>query len=251
MFTFSKKLFTKNKGGPPSLNQSINSMRNDNTLSNLAADQLDDLFAWLTDSTYAEVEKRVAQPSPEGFGLKVHLTTLRRFYHERLRAECDAALADDTDPFVTGRLVVASDKALAYSTYSLARSQARPELLNQLSRALHRRQSLDLKRAFLEVAHKHAELAEARVEIERQRLKLAEITFRFNASKEAAVQALKIKETLHTKGPDLEQKVWQVSDLVFGPSPDRHKFASRSPNPAMPDRSNDPVPPSQANPPPQ
>lgn len=249
MFTFSRKLFTKNEGGSPSYTN--NSMRNDNTLSNLTADQLDELFAWLNNSTYAEVEKRVAQPPPDGFGLKVHLTTLRRFYSERLKADCETALADGPDPLVTGRLLAASDNALAYSTYSLARSPARPETLNQLSRALHRRQSLDLKRAYLEIAHKHAALAEARVEIERQRLKLAEIIFRFEASREAALEALKIKEILHAKGPDLEQKVWQVSDVVFGPSPDRHKYASRSPNPAMPDRSDQTAPPPQSNPPAQ
>jgi uncharacterized coiled-coil protein SlyX len=207
-------------------------MRNDNTLAPLAEDQLNELFTWLNDLSYAEVEKRVLQPPPVGFGLKVHVTTLRRFYQERLKAECDAALLDHADPASAGPLIAASQTALAYATYSLARSPARPDMLNHLSRTLHRHHSLELKRSFLDIAQRHAAIAEARVDIERQRLQLAEITFRFNAAKEAAIHAVAIKETLSSDHIDTEQKVWRVSDIVFGPSPAREKFASCSPNPA-------------------
>jgi hypothetical protein len=77
------------------------------------------------------------------------------------------------------RLLAASSAALAYSTYNLSQAASRPELLNQLSRALYRHQSLNLKRAFLDVAEKHAAIADERLQIERQRLRLGEI---FSAS---------------------------------------------------------------------
>src|SRR4051812_5272455 len=149
-------------------------MRNDNTLAKLTEEQKEDMFSWLNDFTYAEVEQRLAEPPPAGFALKVHRSTLRRFYYERLKTECDAALdIAPNDPALGQRLLAASSTALAYSTYHLSHSAGRPELLNQLSRALHRHQSLSLKRAFLDVAEKHAAIADQRLQIERQRLNLA------------------------------------------------------------------------------
>ncbi|HEY6226267.1 MAG TPA: hypothetical protein VI282_04000 [Verrucomicrobiae bacterium] len=132
------------------------------------------------------------------------------------------------------RLLAASSAALAYSTYNLSQAASRPELLNQLSRALYRHQSLNLKRAFLDVAEKHAAIADERLQIERQRLRLGEIFFRFNASKQVAIHALETKDILKDHSLDTEQKVWQVSDIVFGPCPSREKYASCSPNPADP-----------------
>src|SRR5207253_4045320 len=65
-------------------------MRKDCALSKLTEEQKADLFDWLTTDTYDVVLKRVAQPPPQGFGIKTHINSLYRFYQQRqaqIRAE--------------------------------------------------------------------------------------------------------------------------------------------------------------------
>src|SRR6476661_3421979 len=71
-------------------------MRSDAALFALTEEQQADLFDWLTTDTYDVVLKRIAQPPPEGFGIKTHINSLYRFYEQRqaqLRAHDLVALA--------------------------------------------------------------------------------------------------------------------------------------------------------------
>ena len=54
-----------------------------NTLDTLSSDQLDQLYDWLLEMPVSKVAEKIAQPAPEGFGLKTHITTLRRFKRRR------------------------------------------------------------------------------------------------------------------------------------------------------------------------
>ena len=66
-------------------------------LDSLSADQLDDLIGWMDDPSIKMqmILERVAAPPPEGFGIKTHVTSLRRLYRrQKLRqAQEDLALA--------------------------------------------------------------------------------------------------------------------------------------------------------------
>src|SRR3954462_14367721 len=76
-------------------------MRSDAALSKLNEDQQADLFDWLTTDTYDVVLKRIAQPPPDGFGIKTHLNSLYRFYEQRqaaIRAYDLAVLAQNAGP---------------------------------------------------------------------------------------------------------------------------------------------------------
>ncbi|HUS37104.1 MAG TPA: hypothetical protein VM680_17290 [Verrucomicrobiae bacterium] len=58
-------------------------MRKDCALSKLTDEQQADLFDWLHTDTYESVLKRMAQPVPDGFGIKTHINSLHRFYQQR------------------------------------------------------------------------------------------------------------------------------------------------------------------------
>ena len=53
------------------------------TLDQLTNEQLDQLYDWLLDMPTKQVVEKVALPAPEGFGIKTHVTTLRRFKDRR------------------------------------------------------------------------------------------------------------------------------------------------------------------------
>ena len=53
------------------------------TLDSLTDDQRATVYDWLLDFPTKEVVEKVAQPAPEGFGVKTHVTTLRRFKDRR------------------------------------------------------------------------------------------------------------------------------------------------------------------------
>jgi hypothetical protein len=75
-------------------------MRSDAALSKLTEEQQADLFDWLTTDTYDVVLKRIAQPPPDGFGIKTHINSLYRFYEQRqaaIRAH-DLAIVCGTHP---------------------------------------------------------------------------------------------------------------------------------------------------------
>lgn len=210
-------------------------MRNDCILSNLSDQQKDQLYDWLCDLGYAETKRRLAQPPPEGFGINAHRNTLFRFYssysRELHRATLPEIAPNAPDLLERAHLLSASKSALAHSIYGLAHSPSEPQQFNQLSRAIYRQELLALKQAYLAIAEQHAAIARERAEIERQRLKLAEIKFRFEASNQVACHAVKIKKILQDKQTSVEDKIWQVSDIVFGPSPDAANYHSLRPAP--------------------
>jgi hypothetical protein len=215
-------------------------MRKDCILSQLNEEQKDQLYDWLCESTYAEVQKRLAQPAPEGFGIQVHRNTLWRFYSGCSRQLRNQALVElraaPEDPADHAELLIAAKSALAFSTFQRAQSPSRADAINELSRVLYRHEMLAARQSYLALAAQHVAIARERAEVERQRLKLEEVKFRFDASKEAALRAFEIKEVLKEPDITIEDKVWAVSDIVFGPSPDRVRYHSQSPNP-LPDNS--------------
>jgi hypothetical protein len=56
-------------------------------IESLPVEAQDQIIAWLEVESRRKVLERIAKPSPEGFGLKTHLTTLNRFYARHLARE--------------------------------------------------------------------------------------------------------------------------------------------------------------------
>lgn len=61
--------------------------RSDSVLGNLPTDQQDRIIKWLRQHSYAQVLAKIAAPPPEGLGLTVPCTSLRRFYTQHLPEE--------------------------------------------------------------------------------------------------------------------------------------------------------------------
>lgn len=61
----------------------------DNTLFQLTDEQQAQIYDWLLSIGYTETIKKIAEPPPEGFGLKTYRSALHRFFrrysHQTLR----------------------------------------------------------------------------------------------------------------------------------------------------------------------
>lgn len=185
-------------------------IRPNSTLAKLSPDQLETIFDWIASGvSYRDVKDRCAQPLPEGFGLHVNISTLWGFYSAERALRHDEALAqarynhvDSPDP---DQLMQNLKIELAHACYEVANQPGTPAVVNALSRISHR---LDLIR-----------LEQQRLALERDFLSEKQRQFNFNAARAAAKHAHKIKEVVKTKGLDAEDKLWKISDIVFGPSP--------------------------------
>jgi hypothetical protein len=184
-------------------------IRANSVLKNLTDDQLNQLYDWIASGdTYRDVQKRLALPPPDGFGISVQLNTLWNFYTSERRRRHAEHLAEtrfndlaDSNP---DQLLQNVKIELAHACYDLA-CQTDTGSISSLSRITHR---LELLR-----------LEQQRLALEREFLAEKKRQFNFNAARVAAHHAAKIHKVIETKGPDNEDKIWMVSDIVFGPPP--------------------------------
>jgi hypothetical protein len=191
-------------------------MRSDCILQKLTPTQLDLIFELLSaGSSFRQVRLHCAKPPPEGLGLELHHTTLVRFFKSERRRRHAEDLAqskfDDLASENPEELLQNVRVELAHACYDLA-NDPQPTAINALSRVTHRldRLKLDQQRIAIE---------QQRLTLERDFLAEKIRQFNFNAAKEAAIYAHKIKPILQDKTIDLENKVWQVSNVIFGPKP--------------------------------
>jgi hypothetical protein len=193
-------------------------IRSNSILADLTEQQLNTLYEWIASGlTYRDVQQRCAQPPPEGFALQIHLNTLWRFFTAERRRRHAEELAQTqfhnvADAPDCEQLLRTIKLELAHACYDLA-SQPDSTSINALSRITHRLEILRLE--------------QQRLALEREFLAEKKRQFNFNAAREAAKYSFKIKDTLKRADLDLEDKVWKVSEIVFGPKPD-------SENPAPP-----------------
>lgn len=227
-------------------------MRSDAALSVLTEEQQADLFDWLTTDTYDVVLKRIAQPPPDGFGIKTHINSLYRFYEQRqaaIRAHDLAALVkregespleptsssappQDSENTQSSALSPqscenaqsffnASQIAFSHSTYVLANSPLNPATYRAVSRTLHQHADISVKREYLDVARQQLALA-------RERLQFDRAQFEYNAARAALAILPELIAIDQMTGIDDEAKIWRVRDRLFGsPSPlEGPQFAS-------------------------
>ena len=65
------------------MSTTVEKTRPDDVLGNLNEDQQNMILDWCEESSFRDVLAKIAAPPPEGLGLTVHYTSLRRFYHKR------------------------------------------------------------------------------------------------------------------------------------------------------------------------
>src|SRR4051812_9187781 len=193
-------------------------IRPNSVLANLSQDQLHELYDWIASGdSYREVRTRCALPPPDGFALRVHLNTLSQFFRsERARRHAEDLaqsryhqITDTVDP---EQLLQNVKVELAHACYDLANHND-PVAVNSLSRITHRmdRIKLDEQRIAIE---------KQRVDLERDSLAEKKRQFNLNVAAEASIHAHEIKEVYKNKTTDLQQKLEQVNDIIFGPPSD-------------------------------
>jgi hypothetical protein len=190
-------------------------VRKDCVFSTLTEEQQADLFDWLTADSYEVVLKRIAQPPPDGFGIKSHINSLVRFYaqrHAQIRARDLSTIAAAQSGPAAQPFFNAAATAFAHSTYILAHSPLTPTTYRALSRSLHQNEDISVKREYLDVARQHLALS-------RERLQFDRAQFEYNAARAALAILPELIAIDQLTGIDDEAKIWRVRDRLFGSSP--------------------------------
>ena len=205
-------------------------MRRDCSLASLTQDQLDDLYEWISSDSYSEVVKRVALPSPDGFGIKTHITTLCRFYREeraRRHAESLIQARSSPNPLTSDELVAEASRQLAHASYEMSLRPLNATHFNTLSRALHRVELSGLRRTQVDINKQQLDLNKERIALERKRIDLEVRQFEHNAVEAAAKHAAKLNEIGSDPNLDDRQKYALARDVVFGPSEGESDLTNR------------------------
>jgi hypothetical protein len=131
--------------------------RSDSALNRLSADQQNRLLRFISEHGYAKGIEFCAKLPPEGFGLKTHLASLKRFYHQHIeRAETEKLI--DGLTALNGEETI--ERQIQYLAFSLASSpdaglKAFRALSNwQLSRREH-----ELKESYFDLVADQQNLA--------------------------------------------------------------------------------------------
>jgi hypothetical protein len=227
-------------------------MRKDCALSKLTDEQQADLFDWLSTDTYESILNRIAQPVPDGFGIKTHINSLHRFYQQRQAAiraldlaNLSSALVQTQHPALSTQnysptqdptlspqsfentqssvlstqhcenanpFYEAAHAAFSHSTYILANSPLTSATYRAVSRTLHQHEDISVKREFLDVARQQLALG-------RERLQFDKTQFEYNAARAALTILPELIAIDQTHDIDDEAKIWKVRDRLFGPAP--------------------------------
>lgn len=166
------------------------------------------IIGWLEVDSTKVVAERISQPPPVGFGVKTHVTTLRRFY-ARHRAETrpsDVDLAmlmapgSNEDPVAPATATLVSDWAFQIAT--------------------NPRRNLGAFKAISRWILKQREQAQRDREIQMltERLELDREKFQFNAARQALLHHSALGAIIENKEIDNEDKINAARIQLFGNS---------------------------------
>lgn len=194
--------------------------RSDSTLATLTETQRDQLYDWLCSHPYAEVIKLAAKSVAEGgFDLKLHRTTLTRFFEieqvERQAREL-AELAAVTDNATTPSAIEALEKAardkFIRATYELAKTASDPDNYDRLERALHHMDLVKLRREEIELKKKELAQEDARQAEQRRQ-------WEFDGAREVMRHLVHYQNIDKRADIDEHDKIWAARDITFGKPP--------------------------------
>jgi hypothetical protein len=144
-------------------------------LDSLEQEQKDQLVTWIETYNIGQVLEKVAAPPPDGFGIKTHITSLRRFYQrEKLRDGRDnVALArsgvlhpEELSIIQTAALTAVTQRALESAIapdFEGSHLPAAAKWLLALQETEMRRQQLNLRQDQLQLQRERLELEKARL----------------------------------------------------------------------------------------
>jgi len=190
--------------------------RSDSILASLTDEQRLQLYDWLCTNSYSEVIQLAAKPVPDGgFALKLHRTTLARFFEieqEEHQAREFADLAAAATPSVIEALEKAARDKFIRATYESAKAASHPDNYDRLERALHHTDLIKLRRG--EIDLKKRELAQQDERIAEQRRQ-----WEFDAAREVMKNYVEYQKTDKRAYIDEHDKIWRARDIAFGKPP--------------------------------
>lgn len=164
------------------------------------------ILSWLECHPTRVVVDMIAQSPPEGYDLKTHVTTLRRFY-ARYQASSSPAELEIAKLFVPegvpAPLEGATDHLLTEWAFQIATS---PHRTNGAFKALARwcLQAREQKQR------------ETQLHLNKERLALEREKFEFNAARQALLHHDRLGKILDDRASDDEQKIYAAREQLFG-----------------------------------
>ena len=194
-------------------------IRSNSTLAQLSQDQLALLYDWiLSCRSLPDVQARALKPAPDGFGLHIHITTLRRFYQDYTAwvREQEPINAGATSP---ADLVAAAQSEVVHAIHGLAHSPSDPAHLRIVTTFLHQQREAALKEGFLELARQQTAATQERLALERDRMAEQRRQWEYNAARAALNHMPALMKIYHTDTTDNEDKIWAAREICFGKAP--------------------------------
>ena len=193
----------------------------------LTEEQRAQLHDWILVLGYAKTKERIALPEPEGFAINTHFSSLHRFYL-RYAAEQDAGHvgeANQWDQPAISELFPLAEQAAHAGALRLTTAPLDPSRFGELSRWVSTQQAQELKRHYLRLAERNSTIAQRKANLAESRLELDREKFRFNAARQALIHFAALAKIAKNRGTDSEAKIKAAADLLF-PSPSAHPAAS-------------------------
>lgn len=187
--------------------------RIDSVLFQLTEEQQAQVYDWLHSLGYERTREKLAQPPPEGFGIRTYDPSLRRFFVRYCAAIHRDDPLDDVAPADSPHGLQAAEKAAHLSAFELATDPANPDSFAKATRWIGRQKSHDLKLRYLKIAEDQLALAKQRLALDREKMEL-------NASRMALKNMLKLQEIYRTPNLDDEDKIRAARLHLFGSAPD-------------------------------
>ena len=195
-------------------------------LNTLSGAQQEQLFDWLELYSARTVLEMVAAPAPEGFGLKMHLTTLRRFLRAartRFHKDLTATPVELVQPVpsVPNPLDQEAVAGLREFAVELATVQQRDPLhFATVSRWVLRLEQNSQRERQLKIAENRVALLKEKMELEKTKATLEKTKFEFNASRAALSCLTELDEIVEKHPGDSEDKIWAAREKLFPPRSD-------------------------------
>jgi hypothetical protein len=198
----------------------MSKLRSDSTLALLTEEQRNQLYDWIVMHSFAGAQTRAAKPVDEdGFNLKIHRTTLVRFFEaeqsERQTRELTelAAEANNGDvPQQIEALIQATRQKFIRATYELAKAAAEPQSYDRVENALHHMDLIKARREELELKKRELDQEDKRMEEQRRQ-------WEYNAARAALNHMPELQKIYNDQTIDPEDKIWAARDVCFGKDP--------------------------------
>ena len=160
------------------------------TLDTLTDEQKDQLYDWLKQMPVLQVALKLAQPAPEGFGIKTHNTTLQRYKERRWAEEAadqmEAAknvCASSADHAILDTAIASTLKRHLFARASAP--DAKTADLALLARFVHRNEKLKLEVERVQISRERLAQNNRRLDLVDRSVKVREETLAFRREESA------------------------------------------------------------------